>query len=502
MILATEINLFGESLFFPLICPPSCVAIRFTRLHLCFAIVFASLLSSLLTRIAFINSGDSGVVEVHQFAHMRQLNAIPHCPKFAIVTLATQPEYLIPAYALGTSLRAQRTVWPTVALLSRALAANSEVLANLTIAGFNFIHVVETIDNPARQLTPERVAELKAHGKSIQAHKMDVFTKLRIFEMTQFDRILFLDADTVVTDNVDHLLYEERPYNVVPSLVHMDECTARDESDRQFVFEYKDRLYCQSHALEPYHGVAQIGYSNTGVLVIEPSLRVFDELLALLARELDYDDTCVGTHGCNDQRLLNLYYHERPEQVGRLGLVYNVDCDQFGDDEFINGSIEPRIVHYRGHKKPWALDDESTRCDWRERDRCGSFIAMYEKFERLYLRAVLHLDKEAVDEFYSPGRCRRNPHMTEEEKLRMKRDKQKCRQSCFLNDGALRKNTSKCDKFCKWFPELNATDNFDTDDDDGDDEDEEEQRDTEEEREAESEESTKKKKKEKQSRRG
>jgi alpha-N-acetylglucosamine transferase len=449
----------------------------------------------LVTRIAV--QLPPAVEQAHQFAHMRQLNAIPHCPKFAIVTLATQPEYLIPAYALGTSLRAQRTVWPTVALLSRALAANADVVANLTIAGFNFIHVVDTIDNPARQLTPERVAELRAHGKSIQPHKMDVFTKLRIFEMTQFDRILFLDADTVVTDNVDHLLYEERPYSVVPSLVHMDECTGRADADRQFVFDYKDRLYCQSHALEPYHDVAHIAYSNTGVLVIEPSLRVFDELIALLARELDYDDTCVGTHGCNDQRLLNLYYHERPDQVGRLGLVYNVDCDQFGDADFINGTFEPRIVHYRGHKKPWALDDESTRCDWRERDRCGSFINMYEKFERAYLRTALHLDKDAVDEFYSPGRCRRNPHMTEEEKLRMKRDKQKCRQSCLIGDDfALRKNTEKCDKFCKWFPELNATGNFETDDDDDDEEQEEE-----EETESEDEKSAQRRKK-KQSRRG
>jgi alpha-N-acetylglucosamine transferase len=442
------------------------------------AVVVSSLLSSLLTRLVDWSSVIPSYEAVHQFSHMRQLNPIPHSPKFAIVTLVTQADYLLPAYALGMSLRLQRTVWPTVAVLSRALASDADVIQNLTIAGFNFVHVVDTIENPARYLPPERVAALRAAGKSMQAHKMDVFTKLRVFEMTQFDRVLLLDADTVIVGAIDHLLYEEKPYAVVPSLVHAGECTNRSELDRRFLFEYKDRVYCQSHALTPYHGIADLAISNTGVVVLAPSLDVFDGLMTLLARELDFDDTCIGTHGCNDQRLLNVYYHSRQNQVARLGLIYNVDCDQLHDEAFINGSFEPAIIHYRGHKKPWALDDESTRCDWRERDRCGAFVSTYEKFERLWLRTVLKLDKAQVDALYDPGRCRRTPRMTEEEKLHMKRDKAKCRQKCVIDDST-RRGGDKCDKFCKWFPTMTVRNgssalpsSLDDDGDDDDDDDE------------------------------
>lgn len=167
-----------------------------------------------------------------QFNGMVQLNSLPHQRKFAIVTLATQRQYLLPSYALGMSLRATRTMWPLIALLSQELAHDNDVLQNLTIAGYNFIHVVDRIDNPARALDP--IVVKKETGRSIQPHKMDVFTKFRIFQLTAFDRILFLDADTVVVENVDHLLMQEQPYGVVPSLAHQKEC--KDQFGQQFSF--------------------------------------------------------------------------------------------------------------------------------------------------------------------------------------------------------------------------------------------------------------------------
>ena len=105
-------------------------------------------------------------------------------------------------------------------LISPDLAKNADVLRNLTVAGWNYVHIVETIKSPAAQLTAEQVRN--STGKALQLHKMDVFTKFRIFQMTDFNRLLFLDADTVVMSNVDHLLIETaKEYAAVPSLVHM-----------------------------------------------------------------------------------------------------------------------------------------------------------------------------------------------------------------------------------------------------------------------------------------
>ena len=363
-------------------------------------------------------------------------------------------------------------MWPLVALLSPELAADADVLRNLTVAGWHYVHVVRTIKSPAAALDAESVRA--ATGKALQPHKMDVFTKFRIFEMVEFDRVLFLDADTVVVSNVDHLLVDsELEYAAVPSLVHMADCVNRTEHDRSYLFEYKEREYCQGHTLEPYHGISDMAYSNTGVLVIKPSLHTFAKLLDLLSRELSFNDSCIGTHGCNDQRLINIYYHERAEHAERLGLAYNVDCDQLVDEDYVNNTFEPKIgesrtiyllcaplrsplrtleqVHYRGHSKPWVLDDDADRCRWKERDRCGSFAWAFEKFERQYLRQVRGIERGNVDQFLKQ-RCRRGPRrLTDEERESLRRDKRKCRTNCVLADGVSRRNTTKCDKFCKDF---------------------------------------------------
>ena len=50
--------------------------------------------------------------------------------------------------------------------------------------------------------------------------------------------------------------------------------------------------------------------------------------MSLLDKEMSFNDSCIGTHGCNDQRLINIYYHNHPHLAEKLGLTYNVDCDQ------------------------------------------------------------------------------------------------------------------------------------------------------------------------------
>ena len=112
--------------------------------------------------------------------------------------------------------------------------------------------------------------------------------------------------------------------------------------------------------------------------MIEPSQTTFDNLLNLLANELTFADSCIGTHGCNDQRLLNIYYHQNPHKHARLGLTYNIDCDQYVDKAFVNRSFVARIVHYRGHSKPWVLDNEADRCRWKERDRVRRFVICWQ----------------------------------------------------------------------------------------------------------------------------
>lgn len=175
-----------------------------------------------------------GTEEVHQFVGMVQLNAIPHSPKFGIITLVRQRVFYC-GFFFTTFLQLFLFVGYTTILFVASVCAGhvieacthslasdcshfarfgkrrfgcdcsvaifvtldaGEVMRNLTIAGYNFVHVVETIDNPARSLDvwvdwffrkkftvflfqPEFVKAKS--GRAIQPHKMVASQKNECF---------------------------------------------------------------------------------------------------------------------------------------------------------------------------------------------------------------------------------------------------------------------------------------------------------------------------------
>lgn len=139
------------------------------------------------------------------------------------------------------------------------------------------------------------------------------FTKLRVFSLVELDKAVFLDADTVVLRNVDEL-FERPAFAAAPD------------------FFMPDRF-------------------NSGVMVLEPSQALTDELLAALARLPSYDG--------GDQGLLNSYWSDwwaMPVEH-RLGPSYNMHHFVF---QFMAAHPALRaqfldtvkIVHYT-LQKPW-----------------------------------------------------------------------------------------------------------------------------------------------------
>lgn len=139
------------------------------------------------------------------------------------------------------------------------------------------------------------------------------FTKLRVFELTGVDKVVFLDADTVVLQNVDDLFTR-------PSIAAAPDFFMPD-------------------------------HFNSGVMVIEPSADLFGRLMEAL--------TTAETYDGGDQGFLNLFWPEwwaMPQQH-RLPPTYNMPHFNF---QFIHAHPglrrrflkETRIVHYT-LQKPW-----------------------------------------------------------------------------------------------------------------------------------------------------
>jgi lipopolysaccharide biosynthesis glycosyltransferase len=285
----------------------------------------------------------------------------------------------VAACALGVSLRLVDTSPLVVALLSGRAVGDRELIANLTLAGFDATLTVPPIKNPARKF------------KQLPSNwfKLDIFTKFRVFQLFQFRRVLFLDADLVVRRNIDHLFASnaESSFGFVPELMYHSRCET--PGHERYFFDDLGARWCHGHTLEPYHG-EMLRLSNTGVMLLSPSQTVFDALLELLAVEPSYNDTCIGLGGfCQDQRLINIFFNRHA--YAPLSLTYNAFCQKLLTDDGYRGAPQTHVVHYRGGKqpmKPWIDDTSSSFCTWFWQDHCGAFVDAIAEYERRALLAA------------------------------------------------------------------------------------------------------------------
>jgi alpha-N-acetylglucosamine transferase len=213
--------------------------------------------------------------------------------------------YVTGAEVLGRSLEASGSRAPRVALVTSDVSTGAR--RRLTAQGWELREV-----GPVECPTPEALLLFPRF-----AH---VFGKLRAWELTDFDRVVLLDADTLVLSNVDDLF--ERPgFAAAPD------------------FFLPDRF-------------------NSGVMVIPPSQETFERMLASLSSMPSYDGS--------DQGFLNAFYpdwYEMPAEH-RLPVGYNLPnfLYQFAQGHpGLKATIagEAKILHYMV-QKPWQAQSTLT----------------------------------------------------------------------------------------------------------------------------------------------
>ena len=200
--------------------------------------------------------------------------------------------------ALGHSLTASGTSEPRIVMVTPEVPPAER--AHLASQGW-LIRDVEPIDNP----NPEASLLFARFGK--------VFTKLRAWDLADLDKVVLLDADTVVLRNIDDLF--ARP----------DFAAAPD-------FFLPDRF-------------------NSGVMVLAPSAAVFRAMLDQLRDSSSYDG--------GDQGFLNRFFPDwyAMPVANRLPIAYNVHHFVFqflcAHESLKRGFLdEVRVVHYT-LQKPW-----------------------------------------------------------------------------------------------------------------------------------------------------
>lgn len=216
----------------------------------------------------------------------------------SFVTLATNDNYALGALVLAASLRNVQTTKKITILITKTV---SESIRNVLHQSFDFVKVVDLLESTDTSLL-----------EALKRPELGVtLTKLHCWTLTQFNKCVFMDADTLVVKNIDELFEREE-----------------------------------------LSAVADIGWPdcfNSGLFVFRPSLETFNQLTQLAAKEGSFDG--------GDQGLLNTYFSDwATKDISRhLSFIYNMSIVSTYSyvPAFKRFGHQVKVIHFLGSIKPW-----------------------------------------------------------------------------------------------------------------------------------------------------
>jgi alpha-N-acetylglucosamine transferase len=153
----------------------------------------------------------------------------------------------------------------------------------------------------------------------------EIYFKIEVFKLRQWDRIVYLDCDTIVMDDISPLW-------------DMTQYAGKG-------------LYAVRETAEMGSHPDVIGKFNTGVMVINPPLIHPDShrrMVEIAHRMKSYDGS--------DQGVINRYFTDMERSPGELEVEYNVmvSAKKLGKwNQVVKDRL--RILHYVNFIKPWSL---------------------------------------------------------------------------------------------------------------------------------------------------
>lgn len=233
--------------------------------------------------------------------------------KHAYVTLVTNEDYAMGALALVRSLRLTETDADLVVMHTGG--APAQALKPLAALGARLVPAELLPTSDAFNERHQR-ARLHANAPFTKGNKpsfhtpLDNFAKLRLWQLTEYERVVFIDADAVVVRNIDRLFgYPE--FSAAPNV---------------------------------YESLADFHRLNSGVFVATPSEATFAAMLARL-------DQPEAFWRRTDQTFLQAYFphwHGLPVFFNMLQYVW-FNLPALWDWNSVS------VIHYQ-YEKPWEQD--------------------------------------------------------------------------------------------------------------------------------------------------
>jgi len=230
--------------------------------------------------------------------------------KNAYVTLVTNADYVMGTVALVRSLQRTGTAADIVVLHTGGVEAGAlQPLRELgaRILAAELLPTSEAFNQRHQRENIHSAAPFTKGNKPAFHTPLDNFVKLRLWQLVEYERVVFIDADAIVLRNIDRLFFYPE-FSAAPN-----------------VYE----------SLQDFHRL------NSGVFVAAPSMQTFDDMLA----KLDAPDAFWPR---TDQTFLQSYFprwHGLPVFFNMLQYVW-FNMPELWDWKSIS------VIHYQ-YEKPW-----------------------------------------------------------------------------------------------------------------------------------------------------
>jgi len=261
--------------------------------------------------------------------------------KRAWVTLFSEMPYLPGVLALKKSLNHVGTAYPLVVMVTDAITPEARQV--LKEAGC-IVHEVEALMLPD-PLNASYAAPQFKH----------VWPKLRVYAMSDLELAVMMDADMLVTRNMDELFDIDLPPGTIAAC-HACRCNPHKRSTypADWVLENCGYVRGPPPLNGPFAMAAKDDYFNSGLFVLRPDAR---EYAALQDRLLSLDPAKPMPFA--DQDFLNDYYKGRwlklPYIYNALKTLSSCHAEMWNTDDVKN-------IHYI-LDKPWNVQPASVRTD-------------------------------------------------------------------------------------------------------------------------------------------
>ena len=232
--------------------------------------------------------------------------------KYSYVTVLSTESYLLGVLCMYKSLKNTNTNVPLTVVVTDNIS--EDIIKILENEG------ISVVRKPKIKIT-NIVNEQNKDSKFMYWN--NTFDKLHIFELVQFEKIVYIDSDMLILNNIDELFSRENLSAVV--------------------------------AGNFYPGNEEWVKLNSGLMVIEPKQGMLDSFMKILNSEI-LKGKIIG-----DQNIIQEYIPEwENKKELHLDHKYNIFFQylEYYSEKYKKSLEDISIIHFISKNKPWMLNRE------------------------------------------------------------------------------------------------------------------------------------------------